>query len=437
MLRGRRLGVATATAIAVACCSLGPPSSAASDTARAAAAFTDVPVQETGRITKVLDGDTFEFLQDGDSRPTRVRLLGVNTPEVTGEDNAHFDADMCAGREAEAQLESLLPAGTKVQLRALHKDSTNRGRILRYVLALDPSTGQYDVDVSAKVAESGLAMWFTVDQEAALAHEYRLIVLKAQRGGRGIWDPNHCGPIEQPDVRIRLTVVWDAPGADPRNLNGEYVIVRNVGPTTADLSGWLLRDSSLTSWFYFPRSTVVAPDDYLIVHVGSGTPGSPTFRSLYMNATDPLFPNPQDGKFLGDGAYLLDRNTAVRFYDEYPCILQCDDPHKRVLRIAKVNAVSRSLVPSRAANEEFIVLRNAGAAPILLDGYYLRRKVSTYQFPPDTHIQPGAKLTIRIGKGAATSSVHYWGRPAPLLTNRHDTVQLLSSKNVLISQRRW
>jgi hypothetical protein len=156
-----------------------------------------------------------------------------------------------------------------------------------------------------------------------------------------------------------------------------------------------------------------------------------------MGATEPLFPNTQDGKFLGDGAYLLDRATAVRFYDEYPCIVSCQDPLRGVVTISKVHPVSQSRVASRAANEEYVVLRNTGGSAVLLDGYYLRRKVSTYPFPPGTQILPGRTLTIRIGKGVATPLVQYWGRPAPLLTNSHDRVDLLSNKNVLISRKQW
>ncbi len=430
LLRVLALGVALAL-LAV------PAAPSSANTSGRDVTYADVPIQETGRITKVLDGDTFEFLAEGASRSTRVRLLGVNTPEVTGQDNVHFAEDMCAGREAEAQLERLLPAGTKVQLRSQHKESTNRGRILRYVFAYDEQSGQYDTDISAIVAESGLAMWFTVDQESALSYPYRLIVQQAQRGGRGIWDPNHCGPVEQPSAQLAVTVSWDAPGTDQTNLNGEFVIVRNTGTAPVDLSGWLLRDSSLTSWYYFPSGTVLPAGDYRMVHVGGGTPGSPGPHDLYMGSTEPLFPNTQDGRFLGDGAYLLDRNTAVRFYDEYPCIANCRDPLQGAVVIGKVNPVSQSRVASRAANEEFVVLRNASAAPVLLDGYYLRRKVSTFPFPPGTQILPGKTLTIRIGKGAATSFVQYWGRPAPLLTNAHDRVELLSNKNVMISKRQW
>lgn len=399
--------------------------------------YADIPIQETGQVEAILDGDTFRFREDGASSWVKIRLLGVNTPEVTGFNNVHFAENMCGGQEALRLLNSIIPAGTRVQLRSNSKDSANRGRSLRYAFAFNPATGQYDIDVQAKVADSGLAMWFTIDEESALSYPYRLIVQRAQRGGRGLWDANYCGDKEQPNAQIKLTVVWDAPGTDTTNLNGEGVIVRNTGTTPVDLSGWLLRDSSLTSWYYFPAGTVLQPGDYRFVHVGSGTVGSPDTHDLYMGSTEPLFPNTQDGRFVGDGAYLLDRKTAVRFWDEYPCITDCADPLAGVLTIAKVNAASRSKVPSRAANEEFVVLRNVGKAAVVLDGYYLRRKVSTYPFPPDTTIAPGQTLTVRIGKGAPTATTQFWGRPAPLLTNAHDTVELLSNTNVVLSRKKW
>ncbi len=399
--------------------------------------YTDIPIQETGRVEAVLDGDTFRFMEDGASTWVKIRLLGVNTPEVTGFNNIHFAENMCGGQEALRLLNGIIPKGTRVQLRANSKDSSNRGRSLRYVFALNQATGQYDIDVQEAIARSGLAMWFTIDTESALSYPYRLIVGEAQRAGRGIWDPDHCGPREQPAANITLTVSWDAPGIDQQNLNGEFVIVRNSGANDADLSGWLLRDSSLTSWFYFPAGTILAPNDYRVVHVGSGSPGSPSLRDLYMNSSEPLFPNTQDGRFIGDGAYLLDRRTAVRSFDEYPCITTCTDPLEHIVLITNVKATAVSRIPTRAANEEYIRLTNTGGTEVLLDGYYLRRQVSTYPFPPNTRILPGATLTVRIGRGAPSPTVQYWGRTSTLLSDRHDTVDLLSNQNVLISRKRW
>lgn len=140
-----------------------------------------------------------------------------------------------------------------------------------------------------------------------------------------------------------------------------------------DLNGWLLRDSSLTSWFYLPEGTFLAPNDYRIVHSGVGQNGSPNPRDLYMGSITALFPNPEPGKFLGDGAYLLDRNTAMRSYHEYPCVLECSDPLQGALRISAANAVASANTLAKRANQEYIRIKNDGENPALLDGCYLRR----------------------------------------------------------------
>jgi micrococcal nuclease len=405
--------------------------------ANSPAAYTGIPIQETGTVTEVLDGDTFIFRDAGSGEVFTVRLIGVNTPEVTGRHNIHFAADQCGGRAAEALLEATLPRGTRVQLRSGSHESANRGRALRYAFAFDAASGQYDIDVQAIVAASGLAMWFALDAEAAMSFPYRLIIDQAQAAGRGIWDPAYCGPLEQPSAKLTVVVSWDAPGNDNLNVNGEFVVVRNTGSNAVDLSGWLLRDSSLTSWFYFPGGSVLAPGEFRVVHAGVGTAGVPNPRHLYMNATGPLFPNTQDGKFLGDGAYLLDRNTAIRFYDEYPCLATCTDPLQGQVRITSVNAKSHAKSPARRANEEYVVITNTGATSALMDGYYLRRKVSTYPFLANTVIPPGGSVTVRIGSGAFTATTQYWGQPSTLLGDNADSVALLSNKNVLISRVSW
>ena len=81
MLRRHTARAVLAGGLALACLLAGTPaaSSAPSD-----AAFTDIPIQETGRVELILDGDTFRFREDGASSWVKIRLLGVNTPEVTG-----------------------------------------------------------------------------------------------------------------------------------------------------------------------------------------------------------------------------------------------------------------------------------------------------------------------------------------------------------------
>lgn len=401
------------------------------------ARYLDIPVQGTGVVDVVADGDTFRFIEQGTTDYVTVRLLGVNTPEIRGFNNVHRDKDMCGGAEATDILKSILRPGSKVQLRSLSKESENRGRIQRYAFAWNPLTEQYDIDVQAIIAQSGLAMWFTIKTESSLSYQYRVMIAQTQIEKRGIWNPDYCGPLEQPNANISVIVNWDAEGNDNANINGEFIVVRNIGEEDIDLTGWLLRDSSLTSWFYFPGGSVLAPNDSRVVHVGAGDNGTPNPRDLYMNSETALFPNIAPGLFLGNGAYLIDRNTAMRSYYEYPCVLDCSDPLQGVLRITQVNAVSTAKLMANRANQEYIRIKNEGLVPALLDGYYLRRGVSTYPFLVNSVIGPGRYLTVRIGKGTPIRFTQYWGRDSTLLRDKGDRVSLMSNRNVTISAKVW
>ena len=46
--------------------------------------YLEIPIQETGVVDLVADGDTFRFIENGTSEYVTIRLLGVNTPEVRG-----------------------------------------------------------------------------------------------------------------------------------------------------------------------------------------------------------------------------------------------------------------------------------------------------------------------------------------------------------------
>ena len=400
--------------------------------------YTQIPIQETGVIDVVADGDTIRFIQDGTSEYVTVRLLGINTPEVRGFYNKHRDEDMCGAVEATDLLSALLPPGWPVQLRSLRKESVGfDGRLQRYAFAFNPATGAFDIDVQAALAQAGLAMWFTVGDEAALSYPYAVMTSQAQLERRGIWNPEYCGPVEQPDASLSLIGHWNAGRNDNANPNGEYAIVRNTGGTPVDISGWLLRDSSLSFWFTFPDGSLLQPGDYRVVHTGEGQPGSPNPRDLYMGSPAALLANTSDDRFTGDGVYLLDKSTAIRTWFEWPCVIDCTDPAEGQLRITEVNPVTTAKRPSRAANQEYIVIENRGKSEINLDGYYLRYRGASYPFTVDSRIAPGKKLTVFIGKGSPTRRAQYWGRDRPLLTNSSGTVELLSERNVLISSKSW
>ncbi len=85
-------------------------------------------LRQRGQVIKVVDGDTIDvWLRSG--REQRVRLLGIDTPEV------YFGTE-CGGPEASRSLKQLLPVGTGVRLVSdPTQDRVDRyGRILRYVV---------------------------------------------------------------------------------------------------------------------------------------------------------------------------------------------------------------------------------------------------------------------------------------------------------------
>src|SRR6056297_426881 len=400
--------------------------------------YTQIPIQETGVVDVVADGDTIRFIENGATEYVTVRLLGINTPEVRGFYSRNREEDMCGAVAATDLLASLLPPGWPVQLRSLNAGSVGfDGRLQRYVFAWNPVTNAYDLDVQAAIASAGLAMWFTVADEAALSYTYAVLTSQAQLEQRGIWDPQFCGPIEQPEASLSVIAHWNAGGNDNANPNGEYAIVRNTGGSPVDLSGWLLRDSSLTNWFTFPDGSVLAPDDYRVVHAGLGIPGQPNPRDLYMGSPSALLANTSTDRFTGDGVYLLDRATAMRSWFEWPCVLDCTDPAQGILRITDVNPIATAKRPARAANQEYIVIENRGKTEINLDGYYLRYRGASYPFLVNSRIAPGQKMTVFIGKGQPTRRTQYWGREGPLLRNKSGTVDLLSERNVPISSKTW
>ena len=266
---------------------------------------------------------------------------------------------MCGGPEATRLLSSWLPPGSKVQTRSLDKASFKDERIQRYAFGWNPQTYQYDIDFQVVIAQSGLAMWFTVENESALSYKYRVMIAQTQLKGIGLWSPDLCGPLEQPEAKLSVNVNWDAQSNDSTNINGEYAIIRNVGESNVDVTGWVLRDTGVSDWFRFPSGSTLAPNDFRVVHKGVGTNGTPNPRDLYWGSGEALFRNTVIDSFLGDGAYLLDQNTAVRSYYEYPCVLDCSDPMKVVLRITKVNA------SSTAKKCHSVRIRNTSGSKIL------------------------------------------------------------------------
>jgi len=120
-------------------------------------------------IEYVHDGDTL-FLADG----TKVRLLGIDTPEV-GENLE------CYGEEATALLRSLLPEGTAVSVLSDVQPLDQYGRSLLFVYTEDGEL------VNLTLIEQGAAEAVVLEPNLLFADELEAAEDAAQSAGTGMW----------------------------------------------------------------------------------------------------------------------------------------------------------------------------------------------------------------------------------------------------------
>lgn len=200
-------------------------------------------------MADVVDGDTVRLHVDGVQES--VRLVGINAPE-RGE---------CLADEARALLGQLL-AGGPIRLERDTSDRDRYGRLLRYVY-----TG--DVLVNEALVEAGMAVAHRYEPDTANAGRLEAAQARAQAAGAGQWAPAACGPANDVAVEI-VEVVYDAPGDDGRNLNGEWVVLRNAGVDAADLSGWMLKDTSASHRYRFPDGFTLAAGGRIALYSGCG-----------------------------------------------------------------------------------------------------------------------------------------------------------------------
>ena len=129
------------------------------------------------RVARVVDGDTLDLaVPDGDSPTTRVRLWGIDTPEVAraGQRGEAYSAratelarDVAQGQMVSLDLEP-------------HRLRGRYGRLLAYVELPDGSV------LNERLLLEGLA---TADDRWPHRHleRYRLLELQAKRQRRGLW----------------------------------------------------------------------------------------------------------------------------------------------------------------------------------------------------------------------------------------------------------
>ncbi|MFC4449976.1 lamin tail domain-containing protein [Halorussus aquaticus] len=99
----------------------------------------------------------------------------------------------------------------------------------------------------------------------------------------------------------------DARGDEDANLNDEYVVLRNAGDRTLDLSGWTVADEAGHT-YAFPERTTLAAGETLTLRTGSGRDGGGDYywnagRPVWNNAGDTVFVRTDEGRLVLEVEY--------------------------------------------------------------------------------------------------------------------------------------
>ena len=131
-------------------------------------------------VTEVVDGDTV-VVKVAD-RTERVRLIGIDTPEVVG---GYLPAE-CYGQEASEFTKSLLPIGTQVHLTRDEEARDRYERLLAYVHR--SGDGMF---VNLEIAAHGYAEALVIEPNTIHADAFYSAAAAARNQGLGLWGA--CG----------------------------------------------------------------------------------------------------------------------------------------------------------------------------------------------------------------------------------------------------
>lgn len=148
-------------------------------------------------VTEVADGDTLHVKING--REEKVRLIGVNTPEI-----AHPELGMKEqpyGKEAAAYTQKRL-AGRQVYLELDVGERDKYGRLLAY-LWLEKPANDGEAEVRAKMYNAelllnGCAEVMTVPPNVKYADLFTKLQREAREAGKGLWGAAVTAPFPAP-----------------------------------------------------------------------------------------------------------------------------------------------------------------------------------------------------------------------------------------------
>ena len=124
----------------------------------------------------------------------------------------------------------------------------------------------------------------------------------------------------------------------------------------------------------------------------------------------------------------------MRSWQIYPCATSCQkDPGLTITTVVHDPPGDDATNP----NGERLTIRNSSRATIDLAPYLLVEGGSRLTFPPGALLKAGEAVEIRVGRGADTRLLRYWGKSAGILANGGGAVRLTTYGGVPISCKAW
>ena len=247
-------------------------------------------------VVSVTDGDTVHVTMP-DGTLEIVRLLGIDTPEKSADDNKPGEygsiQDMSYlalfGEEATRYTTDTLN-GTGVEI-TFDEDAGLRdryGRLLAYL------TRENKEDFNANLVSDGYARVYT-EETFTRKSLYQDLQNVAQMEGLGLWHYAEEKKLPEPAGVYILDVMYDAAGNDLTNLNGEEIILANAGDSPLDLGEWQVKESEGVVYTF--NGAIIPGHGRLVLHSGFG---DDTMTDKYWNLKTPVLGNDGDTVALYD-----------------------------------------------------------------------------------------------------------------------------------------
>ncbi len=130
-------------------------------------------------VVDVVDGDTIDVRRLGSRKMYRVRLLGIDTPEVYG-------GKECGGEAASRRMGLMAKGFVRVRTDPTQPKRDRYNRLLAYV-----SKGRKDLN--KRMVSLGLARVYVVGKRFSAYRTYKRAQVRARSAGRGSW--GRCGRV--------------------------------------------------------------------------------------------------------------------------------------------------------------------------------------------------------------------------------------------------